>query len=876
MIDKNTPAIGEKWYAYIEENPNSSWYNNRTYVDVMNKKAIDSFIECTYEKYFRLAGTHFGGDIPYFFTDEPHMTFKTNLDNPFSETDQFMPWTEAISDKVKNEYHLSIIDKLPLLFWQGADHEETKIRFYFNCTLSELFDESYVRNIGTWCINHNIGFTGHFLFEESLFLQNRSDGDLMRMYSHMDAPGMDLLFDDIAFTTVKQVQSIMHQCGKKMAMSEEYGGTNWNEEFRDYLFQGNWQAALGITLRVPHLSDMTIAGEGKRDFPASIFYQAPWFKEWKIIEDHFARVNCVMTRGKCVERIGVIHPLESYWIRFGPETQTGNARKKMDVRFNDLCKWLLYADLDFDYLDESMMNEIYSGDRTFGKMRYDLLVLPSIDEIRKSTISILERFKYDGGNVVFLNKFPKYIDGCIALNGRNVFSKFDKIPFTKVKILESLDPYRVIKITDKNGKRVEKYIYQLREDKDCAYLFICDAIKESRDRNDINKISIRIAGSWIAYLFDTNNGSINFLPTRKDANATEINYKMPTGGSVLFKLKSSGDVEDFHLHKWKDSMVSKDQLNVNEGTKNHKIKRSISIEDTVNFEIEEQNVLILDMPEYCLDDGQWQKKEEILRIDELLRTKLGFHKRNGYMIQPYRLKNDKILHRLKLRYLITSTAEIKHVDLALENLKNTDITWNGKKIVNKNTEWYIDKKIEKIKLGDLKRNENILELSIAYNDKTPLEACYLLGCFGIYMNKDTPVVSELHDKLQWMDLRNQGLEFYGGNIKYLVKCKTKAGNLRIEITKYRGALVKVFVDGQHCGNIIGSPYFCEKKAVEEGIHTIEFILFGNRYNTLSHLHTLHNDSISRSSLWRVKGNDWTYGYNTLPLGILEPPRITII
>ena len=50
---------------------------------------------------------------------------------------------------------------------------------------------------------------------------------------------------------------------------------------------GDWQAALGVTIRVPHLSWMTMEGEAKRDYPASIHYQSPWYKEYKIIEDYF-------------------------------------------------------------------------------------------------------------------------------------------------------------------------------------------------------------------------------------------------------------------------------------------------------------------------------------------------------------------------------------------------------------------------------------------------------------------------------------------------------------------------------------------------------------------------------------------------------------
>ena len=43
---------------------------------------------------------------------------------------------------------------------------------------------------------------------------------------------------------------------------------------------GDWQALFGINLRCPHLSWYTMEGEAKRDYPASIFYQSAWWKDY--------------------------------------------------------------------------------------------------------------------------------------------------------------------------------------------------------------------------------------------------------------------------------------------------------------------------------------------------------------------------------------------------------------------------------------------------------------------------------------------------------------------------------------------------------------------------------------------------------------------
>ena len=77
-----------------------------------------------------------------------------------------------------------------------------------------------------------------------------------------------------------------------------YGVTNWDFDFRGHKLQGDWQAALGVTVRVQHLTWTSMAGEAKRDYPAAIGYQSPWYQEYPLLEDHFARVNTAMTRGK--------------------------------------------------------------------------------------------------------------------------------------------------------------------------------------------------------------------------------------------------------------------------------------------------------------------------------------------------------------------------------------------------------------------------------------------------------------------------------------------------------------------------------------------------------------------------------------------------
>ncbi|MFQ9394973.1 MAG: hypothetical protein ACLR2E_14180 [Lachnospiraceae bacterium] len=116
--------------------------------------------------------------------------------------------------------------------------------------------------------------------EGSLYEQTQAVGDAMRCYRAFGIPGIDMLCDFHEYTTAKQTASIVHQNGAEGMLSELYSVTGWDYDFRGYKLQGDWQAALGVTVRVPHLAWMTMKGEAKRDYPASISYQSPWWRNF--------------------------------------------------------------------------------------------------------------------------------------------------------------------------------------------------------------------------------------------------------------------------------------------------------------------------------------------------------------------------------------------------------------------------------------------------------------------------------------------------------------------------------------------------------------------------------------------------------------------
>ncbi|HOK56991.1 MAG TPA: glycosyl hydrolase, partial [bacterium] len=294
----------------------SDWYNGYTYLDTMDPEAVKQFIKITHENYKKYCGKYFEKVIPGIFTDEPNYgNVYFHYEGASSDEGNIaIPWTDKLAKTFKERYGYDILDHLPEIYFEIEGQKISKVRHnYFDC-ITYLFVNSFAKQIGNWCEKNKLLFTGHILEEDTLLRQAHVVGNCLRFYEYMQAPGMDLLTEHWRiFNTAKQVSSVARQFGRKWRLTETYGCTGWDFSFEGHKALGDWQVALGINLRCQHLSWYTMLGEAKRDYPASIFYQSPWWNVYKYVEDYFARIHLVMTQGEEIRDLLVIHPIESMW-----------------------------------------------------------------------------------------------------------------------------------------------------------------------------------------------------------------------------------------------------------------------------------------------------------------------------------------------------------------------------------------------------------------------------------------------------------------------------------------------------------------------------------------------------------------------------------
>lgn len=862
-IERNH-AGKNKWYYFLGTQAGGEpRYNFQSYVDVMSKEAIDQFIQSTHEVYKNRIGEEFGKTVPAVFTDEPMLFLSELMSSGNSEKDARLAWTIDLAQTYEKQYGENIYDYLPELFFATQEPHGAITKYQYYRHISERFAEAYMDNIGKWCGENGIMFTGHMMGEDVLRASIGYNGDIMRMYKEMQLPGIDMLFDKQHYVTAKQCQSVVRQYEKEGMLSELYGVTGWDFDFRGHKFQGDWQACLGVTVRVPHLAWQTMKGEGKRDYPASIFYQSPWYREYKKIEDHFARVNTVMSRGTACVRVAVLHPVESAWLLRGSKAETLLEREEMESHFKELAEWLLCGTIDFDYLAESLLEDICKeggNPLRVGAMTYDAIIVADCITLRPHTIQLLETFWRQGGKLLFVGNTPYMSMAQASSKAVKLVEMGERLPYSKVSLYQALEDVRDISIRETSGSMTENLIYQLREEGQDKWLFVANIEKpELPHITKQQEVCITIDGMYRPLLYNTQTGEIEDTSYINQEGKTQIFSSIYNSTSLLLKLERV-----YEGSKYTEKAVEAE-------------KAELTVLSEADYELEEPNVLLLDMAQFSVDGGVLQDTEEMMRIDERVRKQLQLKSRRNKVVQPYVIKDMPEDHTLRLIFKIESQIEYSNPLLAIEHPEKVQIVWNGEQVSNKSNGYYVDKYISTLLLPVLKKCENVLEVTMPFGLRTDLESCYLLGDFGVFCMGRKTIITQKPKKLQFGSIVNQGLAFYGGNIKYHTELiLDEDSDIEIELSYYRGALVKVLVDDVEQGDIIYAPYRLSIKNVRKGKHKITYILYGNRYNTFAALHMLLAEQKYPNitpDFWRSEGQKWSYEYQMKPMGILKTPII---
>lgn len=334
---------------------------NFDYVDLTDCAVTETFIRFTHERYKEICGDEFGKTIIGVFTDEPQYSSFEHFKYPYSNG----------------------IDR-PFYEFSGLDLQENLWRLYaekkgeFKKLYLQFFADRFLKNftsvVAQWCEENGLEMMGHYSAEDGIVSSACGNGGVMPHYRLMQRPGIDYLGRRYPSPVLfKQLETVKNQNGKPIVLSESYGGAGWGATLRDYAKIWCFQAAFGVNQLCVHLSPYSISGVRKRDYPGFFSDVQPW---WGYAKEFFRRVealNELLSSGRAKNRIAVVHPVA---VALAQENFSAEQRE-LSTQFRVLTENLIDCQLDFDYVEESMLykSEIKDGRLIVGNCAYDVVLM---------------------------------------------------------------------------------------------------------------------------------------------------------------------------------------------------------------------------------------------------------------------------------------------------------------------------------------------------------------------------------------------------------------------------------------------------------------------------------------------------------------------
>jgi len=362
-----------------------TWYLTPTkinYVDSLDPKVLDHFLELIHERYRTGLSKEAFDYIEAFFADEPEAGI---IKDPFPVV-AGIPWTPEMPVRLKKKLGANFADKLPLLFTRGPGYEEVRV-IYWELVTDALIDGFFAPYLA-WCEKYGKQFIGHVKGEEHPLFQVPLVGSLHRIFRHLSIPGIDSLERYPALDYYpRQAAAASRQFANGRAMVECFGGAGWGaspEDLERYLL---WLGRNGITDFVFHLSQYRLDTPALTDWPPSEPLHLTWKDAFPVMLDRVSRE--LTARPPVVPDTLVVVPYRGIMAEYEPwelfqtnlhvaTTFPDTPASRMNTAFLASLEKLKAAGIPYDLTDERTLEtdgKVENGRIKLGQATYQNVVV---------------------------------------------------------------------------------------------------------------------------------------------------------------------------------------------------------------------------------------------------------------------------------------------------------------------------------------------------------------------------------------------------------------------------------------------------------------------------------------------------------------------
>jgi hypothetical protein len=715
-----------------------------------------------------------------------------------------------------------------------------------------MFIDRWSKPCFEYCEAHNLKFTGHYW--EHGWPDLADGGDNMAMYAWHQMPAIDMLFNQFNekspqaqfgnVRAVKELSSVANQMGYRRTLSETYGGGGGEETFRDLKRLGDWEYALGVNFMNQHLSHLSIAGARKYDYPPTFSEHSPWWKYYRQLNLHFARLSMALSAGEQRNNILILEPTTSIWQYY---SFAGSNGKMWDIAnaFQSFITTLEKAQAEYDLGSENIIKDHGKITKdwmdyyfTVNKRSYSTVVIPPLMEnLNAPTFNLLKQY-IEKGHRVLAFSIPENIDGKPNAEVKKVFTEHANVIHLSElnnEVIEKQFGHSNIHIAKQGGN----LFHHLRQMNDGQVLFLANSSLDEA----VEGVVTAFGRSKNAILLNTLTGEIQDYPeTVVDKYTIKIDFNIPPAGSLLL-----------YICNRKQNLPNMPQK--------HERYAEIPASSKIVATPLEPNVLTIDFCDLYTDSVKFIDQHVFDAADKAFKRN-GFDGGNPWNTSvQYR---DNIVRRdtftsggFKAVYRFTTGkgCDTRRMQAMIERPWLYKVSLNGKEIHPSKNGW-LDREMQLLDISkEVQTGENILALELSpMKIHAEIEPVYILGNFTVQpvaKGWELKPASEGFSTGSW---KSQGWPFYSRQVSYrkTFDVDDAKKHYRVRLGNWSGTVAEVSVNGKPAGIIGFEPYSVDVSGlVRKGSNTVEVTVTGSNKNLLGPFHG--NPAPGMVSPWHFRG-----------------------
>jgi len=421
-----------------------------------------------------------------FFSDEPELgNGHLYASDNFLGTDQDLPFSKNMPEELEKRLGNDWQSLMYLLWENGADRDLTaKVRYAFMDAVTVLVERCFSWQIGDWCREHGVMYTGHIIEDSGSHAKTGSSlGHFFRGLAGQDVAGIDDIggqvfpqgeddnspdfmqrprsaeFYHFMLGRLASSAAAIEPLKKGRSMCEIFGNYGWAEGVQLEKYLADHFMVRGVNYYVPHAFS-------PKEFPdpdcPPHFYahgNNPQYRHFGEIMKYMNRICTLILSGNREADVAMLYHAESEWSgRFLPCEKPGRILEESQITF-DIIPPDVFAAPD-------RYNAVPGNPLRINTQEYKAFIVPMSEFITAETAKALAVLYEKGLPVIFIDELPSGIcDGDNEL--LNDLQTCTVVPMSKlvdtlnstgIGAINLLPPSTFIRVLKTSGETESYYI----------------------------------------------------------------------------------------------------------------------------------------------------------------------------------------------------------------------------------------------------------------------------------------------------------------------------------------------------------------------------------------------------------------------------------